>query len=73
MDNSPPGKVAMKALGFVWASIALAFLLSGCMTTQQETHASDTGPNADVKANAKTDTQASPKFRTVVRTRFIEI
>ena len=72
MDNSPPGKVAMKALGFVWA-IALAFLLSGCMTTQRETHASDSGPNADVKANAKTVTKASPKFRTDVRTRFIEI
>ena len=72
MDNSPLGKVAMKARGFVWA-IALALLLSGCMTTQQETgDASDPGANA-VKANAKAVTKASLKVRTFVRTRFIEI
>jgi protein involved in sex pheromone biosynthesis len=72
MNNYPRGKVAMKALAFVWA-LAPVLMLSGCMTTQQEGADANSGMHADVKAKAKPVAKVTPKPRTPIRTRFIEI
>jgi starvation-inducible outer membrane lipoprotein len=64
--------VAMKALAFVW-TLALALMLSGCMTTQQEGADANSGTDADVKAKVKPVAKVIPKTRTPIRTRFIEI
>ena len=63
----------MKALAFVCA-VALAFMLSGCVTTEPESaNVSGSSAHADVKINAKPVAKVSPKTHTIIRTHFIEI
>ena len=64
--------VVMKALAFVCA-IALSFMLSGCVTTEQESANVGSSAHADVKTNAKPVAKVSPKTHTIIRTHFIEI
>ena len=63
----------MKALAFVCALAPVALMLSGCMTTQQETTGAEAGTNPSVKADAKPVAKVMPKPRTAIRTPFIEI
>jgi starvation-inducible outer membrane lipoprotein len=62
----------MKALAFVFA-LALALMLLGCMTTQEEIAKSNSGTDADVKTKEKPVTKVAPKSRTPILTRFIDI
>jgi starvation-inducible outer membrane lipoprotein len=62
----------MKALATL-CSLALALMLSGCITTQQEVANAAADRDAKVKDEAKPVVKVDPKPRTPVRTRFIEI
>jgi ABC-type uncharacterized transport system auxiliary subunit len=62
----------MKALAFVCA-LALAFMLSGCVTTEQQSANVGPSAHADVKTNAKPVAKVSPTTHTIIRTHFMEI
>ena len=62
----------MKALAFV-ITIALSLMISGCVTTEQETANAGWNTNVNVNDSAKSVAKVTPKPRTPIRTRFIEI
>ena len=72
MNNCLKGKVGMKTLEFVCAA-ALALMLSGCVTTEQENANAGVSTHTDVKTDAKPVAKVTPKPRTPIRTRFIDI
>jgi len=72
MNNCLKGKVGMKTLEFVCAA-ALALMLSRCVTTEQENANAGVSTHTDVKTDAKPVAKVTPKPRTPIRTRFIDI
>jgi len=62
----------MRVLGFV-VMIALALIVSGCVTTEQEAVGADVSTSANVKTTPKPVAKVTPKPRTAIRTRFMEI
>ena len=62
----------MRVLGFV-VVIALALIVSGCVTAKQETAGADVSTSANVKTNPKPVAKITPKPQTPIRTLFMEI